>query len=151
VLKIQFQKRLTMIGSLLLLLIASTAMADGVPLEVYGQLPSVENVALSPDGTRVAYVKSKEGERIVYILSLTELKTVGALKVGRVKLRDIVWADNDHVLFTTSLTTLPAGLIGEKSELFMLSCYEISTEQSYNPIKDSSEEIMNVIRDNSIY
>jgi len=46
---------LTLIGALT----APGARADAVPLSVYGGLPSIEDVALSPDGSRIAYVRTQ--------------------------------------------------------------------------------------------
>lgn len=34
------------------------SFATGAPLEVYGRLPSLENVALSPNGTRLAMIRT---------------------------------------------------------------------------------------------
>ena len=35
------------------------------PLETYGRLPSLEDVALSPSGTRIAFVRTKENLRVI--------------------------------------------------------------------------------------
>lgn len=47
-------------GAVLLLLQAAWA----APLEVYGRLPHLEDFALSPDGTRIAFVKTEGNTRI---------------------------------------------------------------------------------------
>ena len=38
-------------------------------LAVYGRLPSLEDVALSPDGARIAFVKTTEDRRLLTIVS----------------------------------------------------------------------------------
>jgi pimeloyl-ACP methyl ester carboxylesterase len=134
------------VGFLFLLFVGTGAAAE-TPLEVYGRLPTLENVSLSPGGTRIAYVKGAAGERIVYIFSFTDKKILGALRVGQVKLRDIIWADDDHILLVESATGLPMGLVGARSEFFMLVSYDVRTGKSYDPISSSrsKDEILNAI------
>lgn len=42
------------------------AAVAAVPLEVFGRLPSIEDVAISPDGTRLAFTRTTTEERVVY-------------------------------------------------------------------------------------
>ena len=79
------------------------AAASAAPLEVYGRLPAVEDMAISPDGSRLAYVKTVEDERIVAIISLPERGALGAFKVGTERIRNMQWADDHRLLITTSL------------------------------------------------
>lgn len=141
-------KILVSVACFFLFSVAMGAVADTGLLEVYGRLPSVENVALSPDGMRIAYVKNDDEERTLYILSLAAKESLCGLKVGRVKLRDIIWADNDNVLFVTSATTIPTGLRGAVSEFFMLVNYNINTGKMYDPVKANRDDtILNTIID----
>jgi WD40-like Beta Propeller Repeat len=39
-------------------------VARAAPLEVYGRLPALENIALSPDGSRLAFVRTVDTNRI---------------------------------------------------------------------------------------
>jgi dipeptidyl aminopeptidase/acylaminoacyl peptidase len=73
-----------------------------VPLEVYGSLPSIEDLALSPDGTRLAFVRTKGEARSIVIVSLPEGHPITSVQMGDHKLRDITWADSRHLLITTS-------------------------------------------------
>ena len=50
---------------LVFLMLSAVRSALGAPLEVYGRLPGLENVALSPDGTRLALVRTNENRRIL--------------------------------------------------------------------------------------
>ena len=59
------------------------------PIEVYGHLPTLEDLALSPDGTKLVLVRTSEDERNLYIKPLTENKVLGAAHVGDAKLRSI--------------------------------------------------------------
>src|SRR5690348_2827657 len=44
------------------------------PLEVYGRLPSLEDVSLSPDGTKLAVIRTTGNARLLAFLSLTDHK-----------------------------------------------------------------------------
>lgn len=119
----------------LMLIVTIPAAAADVPFEAYGRLPAIEDVAISPDGTSLALVKSVNGERILYILSLTGEDIKGACKIGDTKLRGIGWADDNHVLMVVSTTSAPPrGFSGPKSEFAMLLAYDISAEKIYNPL-----------------
>jgi dipeptidyl aminopeptidase/acylaminoacyl peptidase len=124
--------------------------AAAVPLEVYGRLPSLENVALSPDGSRIAFVRTTENVRILAVVSITDDKALGALRIGELKLRGIEWADDNHLLIETSMTALPLGLMGEQREWALLQVYNVDTRKFY-PVpgpdvrKLDSVKLMNVV------
>jgi hypothetical protein len=71
-----FERALRRPTALLALLLASEltrpACVCAAPLEVYGRLPHLENVALSPDGTRVAFVRTEGDTRVVGVIALAE-------------------------------------------------------------------------------
>jgi hypothetical protein len=91
------------LAAMLLMLAASLAMPAGwaAPLEVYGRLPGLEDVALSPDGSRLAFIRTSENNRLLAIHDFTTGKVIAGLRVGQVKLRSIAWADNEHLLVLT--------------------------------------------------
>jgi dienelactone hydrolase len=74
-------------------------------LEAYGRLPRIEDVALSPDGTRVAFVKTEGDTRIAAVVSLASHEMLRGVRVGEQKLRAIHWADNDRLLIVSTATT----------------------------------------------
>ncbi len=80
------------------------ASAQGDPA-VYGALPAVSEVQISPDGSTVAMLRSVDDTMSVvfYDLANPNAKPAG-IQVGGGKARDIVWADNDHVLVLASQT-----------------------------------------------
>jgi dipeptidyl aminopeptidase/acylaminoacyl peptidase len=100
------------------------------PLEVYGRLPSIENVALSPDGSLLALVHTTANDRILFVNSLAEHKLLGkGLRIGTAKLRSIEWADNDHLLMLTSVTGMPFGLVGPAHEWNQLSVWDVAKQK----------------------
>jgi acetyl esterase/lipase len=102
----------------------------GAPLEVYGHLPTLEDMALSPDGTKVVFVKTSGDDRNLYIKPLTENKALGAAHVGDTKLRDIEWMDNDNLFFELSSTGgPPLGFEGSRNEWRQLVTFNVPKQK----------------------
>jgi dipeptidyl aminopeptidase/acylaminoacyl peptidase len=120
------------------------------PLEVYGQLPTLEDVSLSPDGTRLALIQTNGNERVLAVLSLTDHnKLVGRpTALGKVKMRSVEWADDSHLLLIASKTDAPIFLFGTQSEWEMLSVWDIDEQKlsGYPDVNKGDERnIMNVL------
>lgn len=88
---------------------ASAALAQPAPgpppppLEAYGALPSIDFMQLSPSGKRLAYAEVTGDARRLVVLDLGgKALFVGGL--SNLKVRDIAWAGDDHVLVTTTAT-----------------------------------------------
>jgi hypothetical protein len=81
-----------------------------VPLAVYGRLPHLEDVALSPDGTRIAFVRTEGDTRLVSVVSLVKHETMPR---GAHRRRQVApassWADGHNLMIVTSATALPFG------------------------------------------
>jgi dipeptidyl aminopeptidase/acylaminoacyl peptidase len=104
--------------------------AHATPLEVYGRLPAIEDVALSPDGTRLAFVRTKGEARNIVVVSLPEGRPISNVQMGDHKLRGITWADSQHLLITTSEYGMFYGpadsaWLGE-SEWFRLTIFDVA-------------------------
>jgi dipeptidyl aminopeptidase/acylaminoacyl peptidase len=96
------------------------------PVEVYGRLPSLEDLALSPDGGKLAFVRTSEDSRNLYLARISDGVTLGAARVGNAKLRNIEWMDNDNLLIEVSSTSYPPiGFWGPQQEWFQLVIYSI--------------------------
>jgi dipeptidyl aminopeptidase/acylaminoacyl peptidase len=121
------------------------------PLEVYGRLPSIEDVALSPDGTRIALVRTTANSRVLYFLSLGDHRLLGRpLGFGNMKLRSIKWADDSHLMIVTSNTSMPMGMEGHVREWYLLNVWDVDQQKMSgypDPNKSDSERIMNVLYD----
>lgn len=109
------------------LLAAHATAATGI--DAYGRLPSIEQAALSPDGARIAFVKTTQDWRVLAIVDLKEEKLVGGIRLGDVKLRSVEWADDDHLLLTTASSEMPWGLWGERTEWHLMSVYDLKTKE----------------------
>jgi dipeptidyl aminopeptidase/acylaminoacyl peptidase len=128
------------------LLLAGAAAAAQVSLEVYGRLPALEDVALSPDGSKIAFVKTRGEERLLVVGAVGAAKMLGVVQVGQTKLRRIQWADNDHLLLLTSLTARPMGFIGPQAEYAQLLIYDVGKHKLQNALDGVREgRTMNVV------
>ena len=120
------------------------------PLEVYGRLPSLENVAISPDGSLLAVVHTTANDRVLEVSSLSDHKVVGkSLQIGNAKLRWVEWADNDHLLIFSSVTGMPMEFVNRKNEFLRMSIWSISKQllASYPRVERySGVTVMNTVR-----
>lgn len=133
---------------LLLLGSGLAGLASASALENYGRLPALEDMALSPDGTRVAFVKTQGETRLIEAFTLADRKLIGAARVGDQKLRSIRWADDDHLMITTSATGAILGVTTEFREWFQLQIWDVKTHHM-RPVPQSSlasgSSMLNVI------
>jgi len=102
---------------LVLLSLVAGAVLAAPPIEAYGRLPSVEHLTLSPSGERLATIVVL-GERRRLIVAAIGDRLLQAVEVGDAKVRDVWWADDDHVLVITSSTyKAPLVLVSGQAEL----------------------------------
>jgi dienelactone hydrolase len=73
------------------------------PLEVYGALPGVDQIRLSPSGEQYALFGVIDGSRKFAAFSF-EGKPLFVMDMGTIKVRDLQWAGENHVLLTVSST-----------------------------------------------
>jgi dienelactone hydrolase len=101
--------------------------ADAVPVEVFGRLPTLEDVAISPDGSKLAFVRTSGDSRNLVVVPLSDPKILGGVRVGDAKLRDVAWVDDDNVVATVSGTSLPPyGFTGARREWYQLVNFNVS-------------------------
>lgn len=95
---------------------AAPAVSGPPPLDAYGELPKVEDAALSPDGHNIASISRVNGDRRVIVVDEAGEFLVNA-STGAGKVRAIEWADSDTMLLTTSSTVSMFGFAAAKYEL----------------------------------
>jgi dipeptidyl aminopeptidase/acylaminoacyl peptidase len=94
--------------------------------EMFGRLPNLEEVILSPDGSRFAFLKTHGDERDLMVAGVGAAQTLGGARIGDVKLRDIRWMDDDNLLLTSSSTSPPPfGITGPVNEWHVLTTYNV--------------------------
>lgn len=122
----------------------STAKAEGKPdLAIYGALPMVEDVQISPDGSKLAVITTDGDQRF-----LTIRKTAGGgiagVSVGANKLRSITWAGEDHVILVSSVATQGMRLVGPSREYFTVSDFNVATSRQ-KPLLDGVQDTLNIV------
>jgi dipeptidyl aminopeptidase/acylaminoacyl peptidase len=120
-------------------------LAAAAPLEAYGRLPSVEDIQISPDGATLAFVLTSGEDRRIVIKRLADHAVLGVLNAGAVKLRDLQWADAQHLLLTTSVTSGARGVVGPREEWRPVNVYDIVQKRQYgllDKIEDAMGETM---------
>ena len=114
----------------------TAALAEEQALAAYGQLPSFEHLALSPDGSRLAYIGTVGTERHMLVKNLADgRKLVDFTAANGQKLRSLHWADNDHVLATVSMTTDVSLWGGQRDEYFGVIAADLQTGQAWDVLK----------------
>lgn len=91
-------------AALLLGVLAASAQAQSrppaAPLEAYGRLPAVENVSLSPSGKRYAAIAVAGETRKLIVGNVAGGMPIVSAPIGDVKIEEIEWAGEDHLLVT---------------------------------------------------
>lgn len=116
----------------------SALSAHAAPLEAYGQLPTLEEVQISPDGSKLAYVRQAGDMRVITLEDLATVKPIGSINIGKQKLRAIGWAGAGHLWIVTSLTATPqiAGYVFNKGEYYQGQIYDIAA-QKFRPLPNA--------------
>ncbi|WP_171981867.1 S9 family peptidase [Brevundimonas sp. LM2] len=72
------------------------AAAQSPPIEAYAALATIRSVAVSPDGTNLAYIR-REGTSVKVIVQTRRGEVLAAVETGEMKLRALDWVSPDHV------------------------------------------------------
>lgn len=107
----------------------STAQPAALPLSAYGELPGIEDLAVSPSGQRVAMLARIDGKRFVVVRD-GEGKTLLALEVGNVKVRGIELISDEILMMQRSTTErMGFGFVQDKVEFYQAILVSIPTRQ----------------------
>src|SRR5580704_2113223 len=85
----------------LTLAVSATHLA-AAPLAAYGELPTIEQIAVSPSGKLLAIDFVKGEERSIVVQDLTAKKILTGIRMGQTKVRGMEWAGDDHLLIASS-------------------------------------------------
>jgi dipeptidyl aminopeptidase/acylaminoacyl peptidase len=119
--------------------------AEVTPLSAYGRLPNIEQIEISPDGTKLAIAVTDGENRMLVIREAAEGgKMLSAMNFATTKLRGVQWAGMEHVLVTTSSTAEVYGLSGPKREYLMAFDFNLVTKKQ-RLLLTNQEDAMNVV------
>lgn len=130
------------------LVLLGDGAAQGTPLAAYGQLPSVDFVALSPDGSKLAMIVGDEGERQLQVRRSADRALLQRVGIGAAKVRGVQWVGDHHLLLTRSATAEIAGMTGPKREYSLVLDINLATGKSSTLLQgsvDDKDETLNTI------
>ncbi len=117
------------LASTVLAPVMASHAAEAPPAEAFGALPAVDDVALSPDGKLLAWSEPGEKAPIAAIFDLdahAKKRPLG-LEPG-MKLRSLVWADNQTLLITASVfATYGERNAADHYEVYRTFAYDVSS------------------------
>lgn len=121
--------------------------AAAPPLELFGRLPTLEQVRVSPDGTKLAYVRPEGESRKIMVQSLADGKMLAGVGVGAEKLRDVFWVGNGRIAFSTSTTsrirsTSSSVEFTGRSEIWQTRVYDIE-KRTFQLVLDKTPGVGN--------
>ena len=132
------------------LLLIGAGTAAPAPIEVYGRLPTLSNVKLSPDGNTLAYIRGTEAKRAIVIQPIGTANPPVILNVTGQKVRSLEWADSSHLIFLISSTEVPMRMEGERGEWSTAQYFDLRTKTTHPLLKyikglDSGVGAMNIV------
>ena len=105
------------------------ARVAAAPLAAYGQLPTIEQIAISPSGRLLALDYVKGDQREVLVEDLAQNKVLTGVKAGDSKIRGLMFAGDDHVIITASQTSGILGVMVDRSEWFIANDFNLVTHK----------------------
>jgi len=105
-------------------------------LAIYGKLPGVERVVISPSGNRIAMIGMVDGKRQLIVLDQGKDAQGKAAPIAYAledaKIRGLYWAGEDRVLLFKSDTTTLFGYTADKTELFSMVVLPLNGEKPWS-------------------
>ena len=117
-----------------IIMAAAMAFAGGAahaaPLEAYGKLPAMENIAISPDGTKIAFAQPVNGRQAVVVDQLNPGAVVAEMPPTEQKVRALKWADNTHLLVIKSYSGFSGTEISSAfSEWYLAYSFDVAKKR----------------------
>jgi hypothetical protein len=117
------------------------------PIDAFGQLPSLGDIALSPDGSRYAAIFGGPNGSEVQVREVVSGKRLLASPAKDFKLRSLQWADNDRIVLTVSQLTQVRGndnRIAMRGEFSQLLMHDLVTHK-WQPLLDKIPLVENYV------
>lgn len=111
---------------------------EPVDVAVYGELPGIEHVALSLSGKYISLVTQLKDQRILLVAEVGG-EILHRIRLGDIKLRDLDWAGDDHVIVRTSSTVNLGFEYGGRYELFNLMTLKRGSGEMDWPLANSKK------------
>ncbi|MXP24774.1 prolyl oligopeptidase family serine peptidase [Altererythrobacter indicus] len=108
---------------------APVLATDAPPLEIYGNLPTFDDAAISPSGEHVALILT-EGDKRQIVIFDSAMQPIMSMAAGDTKLRSIAWAGDELLLLSYSQTEeLPFGFTGDLIEVYRVMIVSVDSKK----------------------
>jgi dipeptidyl aminopeptidase/acylaminoacyl peptidase len=104
-------------------------------VDAYGALPAIENIELSPDGQNIAFTAAVGPKRAFVVKALNGGATLGATDLAGQLVVDVSWADDTHVIITTTKKVYADR--ADRQQIYTAQIYNTQT-RAFAPILGSS-------------
>lgn len=94
----------------------NSAMPAARMLEVFGRLPMISNLTLSPDGSKIAQVANLPEGLFLVITDTATHKGLNRVPLPASKIRGLLWADNQKLIVVHSTASMVWGLENGREE-----------------------------------
>ncbi len=95
-------------------------------IETYARTRRVDQIALSPDGKRVAIVSQKGDDKVLIHFAIADPASK-SIFLGPSKVRQLLWGDNDHIVLVESTTTALPKFAGYRHEFSQARVINLNT------------------------
>ncbi|MBX7248409.1 MAG: prolyl oligopeptidase family serine peptidase [Caulobacteraceae bacterium] len=129
---------------------ASQPTTPPPPIEAYGQLPGLDQVIISPDGQRLAFIGQVGEHRRLGVKGLNG-QDLANVELGSAKIRYISWLDSSHIVIVRSTTTDKFSEFGDLIEAFNGQIYNVDTRQFANVLDSARGVSSSRTGDDTVY
>jgi len=120
---------------ILLAFVKLSSADDLLPIEVYGDLPKVSMMVISPSGNKIAYRQTQQGKDYIMVYSLADEKLLGSIDVSKIKPSNLYFIDEQRLILVVKRSSRLWGYIGR---------HEVSSAYSYNIAKNKTIQLLTV-------
>lgn len=109
------------------------------PIDAFGQLPTLGDVAMSPDGTRYAAIVGSATGSEIQVREITTGKLLLTSPAKDFKLRSLQWADNDRIVLTLSQTRQISStdfMFAGRGEYYQMLLHDLNTHNWMRPLNN---------------
>ena len=141
--------RIAQIGALIAALFitlgaGSLHAREPAPLAAYGALPDVEDAAISPSGTMIAFLSTIDGTRQLVFLG-PDRKPFHRVVVGDAKIRYFDWIGDDRLLLTFSETQNVTGFTVDKLEIASARIITVGPDGGMETVFSDDRQLLDAI------
>ena len=101
-------------------------LGDPPPLDLFAASPLIDDISLSPNGKRIAFVSQKVDQKVLGYFDIADRK-LHTFALGAKKIRSIFWGDNTHVVLVSSQTDSLPEFAGYKNEFLLGEIINLDT------------------------